>query len=106
MSSRSRASTPERMPTRPRMAAVEDVATERIATSVETEREVSRRWFIGLLLALAAALPLLLWWGRDQWFFLDEWEFLVNRRAGDISSLFEPHNGHWVTVPLILYRID
>jgi hypothetical protein len=88
------------------MAAVKDVVTERIATSVEIERDVSRRWFIGLLLALAAALPLLLWWGRDQWFYLDEWEFLVNRRAGDISSLFEPHNGHWVTVPFVLYRIN
>jgi hypothetical protein len=82
------------------------VATERIATVVGTERDVSRRWFIGLLLALGAALPLLLWWGRDQWFFFDEWEFLVNRRAGDVSSLFEPHNGHWMTVPLILYRIN
>src|SRR5262245_2376767 len=106
MSSPSRASTPEPKPTRPRMTAVKDVATERTATSVEIQQDVSRRWFIGLLLALAAALPLLLWWGRGQWFYLDEWEFLVNRRAGDISSLFEPHNGHWVTVPLIFYRIN
>jgi hypothetical protein len=36
----------------------------------------------------------------------DEWDSLVNRRAGDVSSLFEPHNGDWMTVPLILYRIN
>jgi hypothetical protein len=57
-------------------------------------------------LALAAAVPVLLWFGRDQWFFLDEWAFFVHRELGDVSSMLEPHNGHWVTLPAVFYRVN
>lgn len=49
------------------------------------------------------AVPVIFHQGRDQWFFLDEWVFLVDR---DLSpdGLFRPHNEHWTTVPVLVYR--
>jgi len=52
-----------------------------------------------------ASVPVMLHYGRRQWFFLDEWSFLVNRSLAHPHTLFEPHNGHWVTVPAIVYRV-
>ena len=43
--------------------------------------------------------------GRSQWFYSDEWRFLVERDGGDIGNLLAPHNEHWVTVPAVLYRL-
>jgi hypothetical protein len=28
------------------------------------------------VVAVVAALPVLLWFGRDHWFYLDEWQIL------------------------------
>jgi hypothetical protein len=53
---------------------------------------------------VAAALPLYLVRGREQWFFLDEWDFLADRRATSIHDLFHPHNEHWSTLPILVYR--
>jgi hypothetical protein len=49
---------------------------------------------------------LVLWMvlGRSQWFYLDEWDFLAGRKAGDLGDLFRPHNEHWATVPILVYR--
>lgn len=57
------------------------------------------------LLSLVAAGALLVSIGRAQWFFADEWDFLVNRGLvpGGLG-LFEPHNEHWSTVPMLLYK--
>jgi hypothetical protein len=65
----------------------------------------ARAWFLVLLAAALASIPLHLRYGRRQWFFLDEWSFLVNRNLATPDTLFEPHNGHWVTVPAIVYRV-
>jgi hypothetical protein len=58
------------------------------------------------VLLLLAAGPLLLWFGREQGFFVDEWVFLVDRQLFDLGDLLDPHDGHWVTVPFVLYRIN
>jgi hypothetical protein len=57
-------------------------------------------------LSLAVALPLLLWLDRHQWFSGDEWDFLVRRGVVGPHELglFEPHNEHWSTLPILLYR--
>lgn len=57
--------------------------------------------FVGLLVV---AVPLYVVRARAQWFFGDEWAFLVERDAGSISGLFAPHQEHWVTLPVIAYR--
>lgn len=75
-----------------------------LGSSTDTDKHL-RGWFIALLVGLAAAFPFLLWCGRERWFFLDEWVFLVNRRLTEPSSLLEAHNGHWVTLPAVAYRL-
>jgi hypothetical protein len=59
-----------------------------------------------MVVAAAGAIPLLVWYGRGQWFFLDEWDFLVNRSAKSVHDLFAPYNGHWSTVPILAYRLN
>ena len=51
-----------------------------------------------------AALVLWMVLGRSQWFYQDEWGFLAGRKAGDLGDLFRPHNEHWTTVPILMYR--
>jgi hypothetical protein len=65
-----------------------------------------RWWLAGLVILLVGAAPLLLWFGRAQSFFLDEWVFLVDRELTDLDGLLQPHNGHWVTVPFVAYRVN
>lgn len=43
--------------------------------------------------------------GRFQWFHHDEWDFIASRTAGNLGDLFRPHSAHWVTVPVLLYRL-
>jgi hypothetical protein len=75
-------------------------------------REAARRrdlaaWAGPLHVAsLVGAFLFLLWVNRRQWFNLDEWNFLIDRHAfaGDGVSIWEPHNEHWSTTPVLLYR--
>ncbi|HXW78166.1 MAG TPA: hypothetical protein VEJ84_01640, partial [Acidimicrobiales bacterium] len=45
---------------------------------------------------------------RGLWFFGDEWAFLVGRglsyAPADPSSIWFPHNEHWSTLPILLWR--
>ncbi|HTD49101.1 MAG TPA: hypothetical protein VK771_00790, partial [Acidimicrobiia bacterium] len=42
--------------------------------------------------------------GRLEWFYLDEWDFLAQRKATNLGDLFRPHNEHWTTLPILVYR--
>jgi len=53
---------------------------------------------------LTALIPFFLWAGRGEWFEHDDWDYLVQRKAGDLGDLVRPHNGHWETVPVLVYR--
>lgn len=68
-----------------------------------------RRWIPGpplalLCVGLLGALASLLVQARHLWFFGDEWVFLLDRRFSG-TSVLEPHNEHWSTLPLLVYRI-
>ena len=56
------------------------------------------------LVSLAAAFVLFLFLDRHQVFVGDDWEF-VNRfvGTGGLQPL-APHNEHWATIPLLIYR--
>jgi len=51
------------------------------------------------------AIPLLLSWGRKWWFWADDWDFLGGRTAGNLGDLFRSHYQHWVTLPVLAYRL-
>ena len=50
------------------------------------------------------ALGFYMFISRPMWFFLDEWDFLANRTAFNLHDVFQPHNEHWVTLPVLAYR--
>jgi len=60
-----------------------------------------------LALALLAASVFFLLLARGLWFFGDDWSFLLHRTGtlGGPKGLLEPHNEHWVTFPVIAYRV-
>jgi hypothetical protein len=57
-----------------------------------------------MALAAVAGGAVLVWLGFGLTFFWDEWEFIASRSLGDPASWFRPHNEHWSTVPIIVYR--
>jgi hypothetical protein len=66
----------------------------------------SDRWSGGVFgAAVVAALPLLLWVGRDHWFFLDEW-WVLTRDGLTRPGYLDGHNGHWITLLRLEYRLN
>ena len=62
------------------------------------------RW-TWLMAAIAAlGFVMLLWLGRGMTFFWDEWEFIETRSLGDPGTWFAPHNEHWSTLSILVYR--
>jgi hypothetical protein len=57
---------------------------------------------------LLASLAFWSWTDRALWFFGDEWDFLVRRGLsfppGSPRSIWYPHNEHWSTLPILLWR--
>ena len=51
----------------------------------------------------SAAFLLVLTFGMS--FFSDEWDFIADRSLTDPSTWWAPHNEHWVTVPMLAYRV-
>jgi hypothetical protein len=56
-----------------------------------------------IVLALAA-LPILIWLGRDMTFYHDEYAFLLLRDLS-IQGIFAPHNEHLSATLVVLYRV-
>lgn len=52
--------------------------------------------------ALVVSFAALLWIGRDQWFFGDDWAILVPSNDG---ALLAPHMGHWNLVPALVFPL-
>ena len=66
----------------------------------------TRAALIAHLLSLAGTFAVLLYYGSHQWFFTDEWEFITRNLPGpDRLGLFVPHNEHWSTIPILIYRV-
>ena len=64
----------------------------------------ARPALIAFLVAELGALVFYMSVSRPMWFYLDEWDFLVQRKAGNLGDLFRSHNGHWTTLPILAYR--
>lgn len=66
----------------------------------------ARAAFVAHLLSLLATFAVLLYYGSHQWFFTDEWEFITRNLPGPARlGLFVPHNEHWSTLPILIYRM-
>lgn len=66
------------------------------------------RW--GFRAALVVSVILLYIVGRHQWFIRDDWQFVftrerIHRTAGLDDMLFVAQDGHWMTLPIIVYRV-
>jgi hypothetical protein len=88
---------------------VDDVATTAPAGTADPRPPIWDRsasvaaWVFGVFVA-GAALLLLFRLGRYHWFHGDEWDFLVDRDAGDIGDLVRAHNEHLTLLPILVYR--
>lgn len=61
--------------------------------------------WVGLAGAMAAAALLLLWEGRGQTLFVDEWSFgYLGRQAFTLTALLEPDNGHLAALPVLITK--
>jgi hypothetical protein len=57
------------------------------------------------LLTLLAGGIFILRIDRHIWFFDDDWDFLLRRGLHHPArSIWQPHNEHWSTLPILLYR--
>ena len=63
----------------------------------------SPRLVLAALLALAALM--LLYLGRGETFFFDEWNFVIDRRGGDLDAFLGPHNEHLSLLPVVAYKL-
>lgn len=74
-------------------------------TGIEARRgPLADRSVVAFAVIAAFAAVTLLWLGFGMTFFSDEWAFIEQRSLGDPRSWFTPHNEHWVTFPVLLYR--
>lgn len=52
---------------------------------------------------VVAAYPaILFYFGKDEWFFHNDWYFIVGQ---DLTSVFTPVEQHWSTIPILIYRL-
>ena len=56
------------------------------------------------IVLLAVAGIGLLYAGRHLTFFYDEWAFVLTRRGGSLNTYLDPHNGHLVLFPVLVYK--
>ena len=56
---------------------------------------------------LVAAVPVLAWINRDQWFAGDEWQIITTNGLGSNptrAGVFAPHFEHWATLGMLVYK--
>jgi len=58
---------------------------------------------IGLLLVAGAVVLARLTRGTTFW--ADEWQWILTRRGGGVSTLLDPHNSHLSLVPVAIYKL-
>ncbi|HEV3055238.1 MAG TPA: hypothetical protein VGX45_11335, partial [Solirubrobacteraceae bacterium] len=58
-----------------------------------------------LAVAMAVACAIVLYAGRHLTFFYDEWNFILLRRGGSLSTYLDPHNGHLSLFPVAIYKL-
>lgn len=75
-----------------------------VATSASDPSSAERWAAWTFVAALIVAGPLLLVVGNQRWFSTDEWGLLVSYSLDDPAGLFAPQNGHWSTIPAVVFQ--
>jgi hypothetical protein len=52
-----------------------------------------------------AAGAYILYLARHLNFFYDEWNFIFDRRGWSLNILLAPHNQHWSTIPVLIFKV-
>ena len=68
---------------------------------VTAQRRARRLFWV----AAALSFGLLVWLGLGMTFFADDWAFIESRSLADPGTWLPPHNEHWSTLPILLYRL-
>jgi hypothetical protein len=90
------------------MNAERSAAEDAVATTSDRRTRLLRAApLAAVALELLVAGAYLLGEHRHLWFFGDDWDFFLNRDLGHdpAHALFSAHGGHWVTLPVIVFRI-
>lgn len=67
--------------------------------------DVRSRWLLPSLAVLCAVTFVAMLYVTSFWnFFYDEWDFVTLYRPGGSASIFAPHNEHWSTIPILLWK--
>jgi hypothetical protein len=75
----------------------------RLGSLTRGQREQTGWILLGLASLLAISLAL--YFSRGRTFALDEWKYLVERRAWTWDSLMVPDNGHLMAIPMAVYKL-
>jgi hypothetical protein len=76
-----------------------------VATGRTSGRDGARAALVAFVVFALAMVPLLVRWGDRWWFWADDWDFLATRTGGNLGDLFRAHYQHWVTLPVLAYRL-
>src|ERR1700736_3673022 len=92
--------------------ALDSSATMRVGgiqstNSARTKMRLSSRGWLAMHLAtLVIAFGILFALNVHAWFIGDEWDMIVRvTQPLTVHALFVPHNEHWSTVPILIYRV-
>ncbi len=69
------------------------------------DRRVATATLLALTWAVVISGGLLLYWGSKLTFLLDDWEFLVYRRAFTADTILNPHGENIVAGPMLVYKL-
>ena len=88
------------------MDAITDATTDRRDWHRLVGRDQSARWAFRAMLVISVFVFVII--GRHQWFIRDDWALILTRRKMAVdswtNSLFIAQDGHWMTVPILVYR--
>lgn len=58
-----------------------------------------------LVLVSALVSAALLYLTAYKNFYMDEWDFITGERAWNLNLILMPHNEHWVTIPVLIWKL-
>jgi hypothetical protein len=68
--------------------------------------DVQSRWLLPAVVGAAAfVFAAVLYLTSYKNFYYDEWDFVTKARPWDPSLLLLPHNEHWSTIPLLVWKV-